>query len=61
MQVSKGIETAVEEGIEEMVIERYRYRGGVEEQSIRCKNRSSIYLAAVERCRVAIEPSVHRC
>ena len=37
------IETAVEEGIEEMVIDKYRYRGGVEEQSIRCKNRSSIY------------------
>ena len=49
MQVSRGIETAVEEGIEEMVINRYRYRGGVEEQSIRYKNRSSIYPPAVEK------------
>ena len=31
MQVSRGIETAVEEGIEEMVVDRYKYRGGVEE------------------------------
>ena len=35
MQVSRGIETAVKEGIEEMAFDRYRYRGGVEEQSIR--------------------------
>ena len=44
-----GIETAVEEGIEEMVVDRYRYRGGVEEQSIRCKNRNLIYPLAVEK------------
>ena len=31
MQVSRGIETAVEEGIEEMVVDKYKYRGGVEE------------------------------
>ena len=61
MQVSKGIETVVEEGIKEVVVDKYRYQGGIEEQSIKCKNRSSIYLAAVERYRVAIEPSVHRC
>ena len=43
------IETAVDEGIEEMVIDKYRYRGGVEEQSIKCKNRSSIYPPAIEK------------
>ena len=31
MQVLRGIETAVEEGIEEMVVDKYKYRGGVEE------------------------------
>ena len=30
MKVSRGIEIAVEEGIEEMVFNRYRYRRGVE-------------------------------
>ena len=30
MQVSRGIEEAIEVGIEEMVVDRYRYRGGVE-------------------------------
>ena len=49
MQVSRGIETAIEEGIEEMVIDRYKYRGGVEEQSIKCKNRSSIYPPTIEK------------
>ena len=32
-----------------MVVDRYRYRGGVEEQSIKCKNRSSIDPPAVEK------------
>ena len=45
MQESRGIE----EAIEEMVVERYRYREGVEEQSIKCKNRSSIYPPAIEK------------
>ena len=49
MQVLRGIETVVEKGIEEMVVDRDRYRGGVEEQSIRCKNRSSIYPPAIEK------------
>ena len=48
MKVSRGIETAVEEGIEEMVVDRYRYRGGVEEQTIRYKNRSSINQKAIK-------------
>ena len=49
MKVSRGIETAVEEGIKEIVFDRYRYRGGVEEQPIRCKNRSSIYPPAIDK------------
>ena len=49
MKVLRGIETAVKEGIEEMVFDRYKYRGGVEEQPIRCKNRSSIDPPAVEK------------
>ena len=48
MKVSRGIEIAVKDGIEEMVVDRYRYQRGVEEQSIRCKNRSSIYPLAIE-------------
>ena len=52
MQESRGIEEAIEVGIEEMVVDRYRYRRSVEEQSIKCKNRSSIYPPAV---REAIE------
>ena len=49
MQVSRGIETAIEEGIEEMVVDKYRYRGGVKEQSIKCKNKSSIYPPGIEK------------
>ena len=49
MKVSRGIETAAEEGIEKMVFDRYRYRGGVEEQPIKCKNRSSIYPPGIEK------------
>ena len=62
MQVSRGIETAIEEGIEEMVVDKYRYRGGVEEQSIKCKNRSSIYPPAVEKLsrRQELSQSIHQ-
>ena len=49
MKVLRGIETAVKEGIEEMVFDRYKYRGGVEEQPIKCKNKSSIDPPAVEK------------
>ena len=49
MQESRGIEEAIEVGIEEMVVDRYRYRGGVKEQLIRSKNRSSIDLPGVEK------------
>ena len=62
MRVSRGIETAIEEGIEEMVVDKYRYRGGVEEQSIKCKNRSSIYPPAVEKLsrRQELSQSIHQ-
>ena len=62
MQVSRGIETAIEEGIEKIVIDRYRYRGGVEEQSIKCKNRSSIYPPTVEKLsrRQELSWSIHQ-
>ena len=62
MQVSRGIETAIEEGIKEMVIDRYRYRGGVKEQSIKCKNRSLIYPPAVEKLlrRQELSRSIHQ-
>ena len=61
MKVLRGIETAVKEGIEEMVFDRYRYRG-VEEQPIRCKNRSSIYPPAVEKLsmRQKVSRSIHQ-
>ena len=49
MKVLRGIKTTVEEGIEEMFFDRYRYQGGVEEQPIRCKNRSLIDPPAVEK------------
>ena len=51
MQVLRGIEEAIEVGIEEMVIKKYKYRGGVEEQSIKCKKRSSIYPRAIKEIR----------
>ena len=62
MQVSKGIKTAIKKGIEEMVVNRYRYRGGVEEQSIRFKNISSIYPLAIEKLsrRQELSRSIHQ-
>ena len=52
----------MEEGIEEMVVEKYKYQGGVEEQSIKCKNRSSIYPPAVEKLsrRQELSQSIHQ-
>ena len=49
MKVSRGVKTSVEEGVEKMVFDKYRYRGGVEEQINRYKNRSSIDPPAVEK------------
>ena len=48
LQIARGDYIGLQEGIKEMVVDRYRYRGGVEEQSIKCKNRSSIYPSAIE-------------
>ena len=49
MKVSRGVETSVEEGVEKMVVDRYRYRGGVEEQINRYQIRISIDPAGVEK------------
>ena len=49
MQVSRGIEEAIEVGIEEMVVDRYRYRGGAEEQNSRYLIRISIDPLGVEK------------
>ena len=57
MKVSRGIETSIEEGVKEMVFDRYKYRGGVEEQPIRYKNRSSIDPLVVEQAEAfSIDP-----
>ena len=62
MKVLRGIEIAIEDGIEEMVFDRYRYRGGVEEQPIRCKNKSLIDPPAVEKLlrRQELSQSIHQ-
>ena len=49
MKVSRGVKTSVVEGVEKMVCDKYMYQGGVEEQSIRCKNISSIDPLVVEK------------
>ena len=45
-----------------MVVEKYKYQGGVEEQSIKCKNRSSIYPPTVEKLsrRQELSQSIHQ-
>ena len=62
MNMSRGIETSVKEGVKEKVVDRYRYRGGIEEQPIRCKNRSSIDLPVVEKLsrRQELSRSIHQ-
>ena len=49
MKVSRGVETSVEEGVEKLVFNRFRYQGGVEEQTIRYKNINSIDPPAIEK------------
>ena len=49
MKVSRGIETFIEEGVKKKVFDKYRYRGGVKEQTIRYKNRSLIDPPTVEK------------
>ena len=62
MKVSRDIETSVEVGVEKMVFDRYRYPGGVEEQTIRYKNISSIDPPAVEKLsrRHELSRSIHQ-
>ena len=62
MKVSRGIKTSIEEGVEKLVFDRYKYRGGVEEQIIRYKNRNSIDPLAVEKLsrRQELSQSIHR-
>ena len=48
MKVLRGVKTSIEEGVEKLVFDRYKYRGGVEEQTIRYKNKSSIDPLGVE-------------
>ena len=62
MKVSRGVETSVKEGIEEMVFDKYRYRGVVKEQIIRYKNRNSIDLLGVEKLsrRQELSRSIHQ-
>ena len=60
--MSRGVETSVEEGVKKLVFDRYRYRGGVEEQTIRYKNRSSIDPPTVEKLlrRQELSQSIHQ-
>ena len=62
MKVSRGVETFVKEGVEKLVFNRYRYRGGVEEQTIRYKNRSSINPPTIEKLsrRQELSRSIHQ-
>ena len=62
MKVSRGVETSVKEGIEEMVFDKYRYRGVVKEQIIRYKNRNSIDLLGVKKLsrRQKLSRSIHQ-
>ena len=49
MKVFRGVKTSVEEGVEEMVVDRYRYQGGVDKHIIIYQIRISIDPAAVEK------------
>ena len=61
MKVSRGVKTSVEEGVVKLVFDKYRYQGGVEEQTIRYKNRSSIDPSAIEKLlkRQELSRSIH--
>ena len=55
--MSRGVKTSINEGVEKLVFDRYRYRGGVEEPTIRYKNRSSIDPLVVEEAEAfSIDP-----
>ena len=59
--MSRGVETFVKEGVKKMVINRYRYRGSVEEHINKYKNRSSIDPPGVEKLsrRQELSRSIH--
>ena len=60
----RGVETSVDEGVEKLVFDKYRHRGGVEEQTIKYKNRSSINPPAIEKLSreiERIESKIARC
>ena len=58
----RGVETSVDEGVEKLVFDRYRYREGVEEKTIKYKNRSLIDPLAVEKLsrRQELSRSIHQ-
>ena len=62
MMVLRGVGTSVEEGVEKLVFNRYRYQGGVEEQTIRYKNRSSTDPPAVKKLsrRQELSQTIHQ-
>ena len=62
MKVLRGVETSIDEGVKKLVFDRYRYRGGVEEQTIRYNTRSSIDPPAVEKLlrRQELSQSIHQ-
>ena len=49
MKVSGSVETSVEEDVEKMVVDRYRYQGGIEEQNSKYLIRISIDPPGVEK------------
>ena len=62
MKVLRGVKAFVEEGVEKMVFNRYRYRGGIKEQTTRYKNRNSIDPPGVEKLlrRQELSRSIHQ-
>ena len=60
--MSRGVEEAVEVGVEKMLVEQLRYRASIEDQLIRSKNRSSIDPLGVEKLskRHELSRSIHQ-
>ena len=60
--MSRGVEEAVEVGVEKMLVEQLRYRASIEDQLIRSKNRSSIDPLGVEKLlrRQVLSRSIHQ-
>ena len=62
MKVSRGVETSVEEGVEKLVFNKYRYQGGVKEQTIRYTKKSLIDPPVIEKLlrRQELSRSIHQ-